>query len=49
MEDSSDSDESNLDELLDDDMEQMVMLLAAKDLKDRKNMRKQVGNICEDH
>jgi hypothetical protein len=49
MEDSLDSDESNLDELLDDDMEQMVMLLAAKDLKDRKNKRKQVGNICEDH
>jgi hypothetical protein len=49
MEDSSDSDDSNLDELLDGDMEQMVVLLAAKELEDRKNKRQQVGNIYEDH
>ena len=34
MEDSSDSSNSDLDELLDGDIEEMVVLLAAKELAD---------------
>ena len=49
MEDSSDSSDSDLDELLDDDMEQMVVLVAAKELTDRQKKRRRgskVGRLC---
>ena len=45
MEDSSDSGESDLDELLDNEMEQMVVLLAVKELTDGKKKYK-VVRLC---
>ena len=50
LEDSSDS--SDLDELLDDDMEEMVVLVAAKELADGQKKRRRgskVGRICIPH
>lgn len=49
MEESSDSSDSDLDELLDDDMEHMVVLLAAKELADGLKKRRRgskVGRLC---
>jgi hypothetical protein len=49
MEDSLDSDDSDLDELLDDDMEQMVVLLATEELAERKKRTRpgsKVGRLC---
>ena len=49
MEDSSDSSDSDMDELLDDDMEDTVVLVAAKELADRqKKLRggSKAGRLC---
>jgi hypothetical protein len=49
MEDSSDSSDSDMDELLDDDMEDTVVLVAVKELADRqKKVRggSKVGRLC---
>jgi hypothetical protein len=49
MEDLSDSSDSDLDELLDGDMEEMVVLIAAKELMDRRRKRRHgstVGRLC---
>jgi hypothetical protein len=40
MEDLSSSNDPDLNELLDDDIEQMVMLLATNELEDRRNKRR---------
>ena len=49
LEDSSDSSDSDFDELLDDDMEEMVVLVAAKELADGQKKRRRgskVGRVC---
>ncbi|XP_071681754.1 uncharacterized protein [Lolium perenne] len=49
MEDSSDSSNSDLDEPLDGDMEEIVVLIAAKELTDRRRKRRHgstVGRLC---
>ena len=49
MEDTSSSDDLDLDELLDDDIEQTVLILAAKELEDVKKKPRRgstVGRLC---
>jgi hypothetical protein len=49
LEESSCSDDSNKEDLLDDDIELMVVLLAVKELEDRKTKKQRgskVGRLC---
>jgi hypothetical protein len=47
FEDSSSSDDSDLDELLNDnDIEQMILILVKKDLQDRPNLNRQRSSMA---